>query len=571
MPTVNGQIRQSNELFHVPTLTTDFDGTHTKDAVRQGLLALSGSTGAATELIIPGPGVTEPGSRNQYTFYDDFYERFYFIPAAVDFQAVAADTVRPVKIWNAYIQTVNLNAIGALNLPDVTVSLPGALPLQFLPLQFHEVEFIASQEGTPDINGAVSFTFSNGVSKSLGVSGTRAKIWDYGMNWKSNFEVEVEFKTEIITSYNKNEQRIAQRQTPRKNISFNFRAVRDDFNKLNRTMTQWAGRTFVVPDHAKFVSLTAPLAIFGNTVLVDSVPSWAVPGAMVCLIAGKTVEVRTVLATASGEITFSNISGTVFPSGARVHYAYPARLAQDLTARRHTNAVQTATVRFQVIPALEPLLPLPAAPITFNGREVWLKRFNWADDITAEFQFFREQIDYGRGRAATFSPVEFNTRVIKGTMLAKNKQQVEEIENFFRRCKGQQRDFYRPTFENDLPQRVAATMGSVFLRVPGTDTLLAFENDPYNKAVFVLFNDGTYEMNKLVDMQIVNDLLGEDTRLEFENPWSRELNDSVVLISWLPLCRHSSDTLSYNYVTDSVCDVTMVMQYTKEYEAETLP
>jgi hypothetical protein len=570
MPTVSGQYIQSGEVFHVPTLTTDFDGTHTQDGARSGLHLQSLSFGALTEVNTPGPGVTELGTRNWYTFYDDFYERFYFLPAGIDFQAVAADTTRPMQIWNAYIDTVNLTTVNSLNLPDVVVTLPGALPLPFLPLQFRPVEFVASQEGTPDINGSVTFTFSNGISKTIGVTGTRAKIWDYGINWKNTYELDVEFKTEVITSYNKKEQRIAQRQTPRKTLAFNFQAKRDDFNRFNRAMTQWAGRTFVIPDHAKFVKLIAPLAIFGNTVLVDSVPLWAVVGGLVALVNGKTVEVRTIASVGIGQITFGNVSGTSFPSGSRLHYAYPARLAQSLASKRHTNAVQSATARFQVIPALEPLVPIPAAPVSFNGREVWLPRFNWADDVAAEFQFFRQEVDFGRGRTASFYPVDFNSRMIKGTFLARNKQQAEDIESFFRRCKGQQRDFYRPTFENDLPQRVAATVGSVFIRVPGRETYDAFVNDPYNKAVFVYFDDGTYEMNRLVNMEIFADLLGEDTRLEFTTPWSRPLT-GVTFISWMPLCRHSTDTLSFNWVTDSVCDVTMTMQYTPEYTAETLP
>jgi hypothetical protein len=402
------------------------------------------------------------------------------------------------------------------------------------------------------------------------VEGVRARTWDYGINWNERYEIEHEYKTEIITSSNKREQRIAQRQTPRKYLSFTFQAKRGKFLELNKLMTHWLGRVFIVPDHAEFVTATAALAPNATNLTVDEIPYWAVVGATVVLQNGESRETRTVASAGAGVITFANDSATLFPVGTKVHYGYSARIAQDLSSRRYTNNVQSARIRFEVIPASEPVLPTPAAPIVFNGHEVWLDRFNWGDDVTVEYRSYKEVIDFGRGRSATFFPVAFNTRMFKGNFLRRSNATAQTLTEFFRRCKGQQKSFYRPTFEYDIPLRETALIGSVYLRTPGFETYDAFLNDPYNKAVFVLFRDGTYKMRRIVNIERFADILGEDTRIEVDVPWDVEVADPL-MICWMPMCRLGTDTLQVDWITDSVCNVSLPFLYTHEEIAGVLP
>lgn len=572
MPTYSGQIATSHEAFDVPNVTTDFDGTHTKDSIRKGVLADGLVAGAYTEVTPAGPGITLAGSRNMYSFFDDFYNRFYFVPAIIDFQAIAGTTLRSVVVWNAYLDPLSLNTVAGVNDDGLTLGLPGALPLSFLALQNRTVTVTAEVDGPPEVAAQYTFTFSNGVVINVPVTGTRAKMWAWGMNWKDSFEVEIEYKTEIITSRNKREQRIAQRQTPRKALTFSFSSKNNKFNELNLAMTQWASRTFIVPDFALFVTATSALTAFDVSLDVDEVPVWAVPGATAVLQHGETREARTVASVGVGTITFSNSTATVFPEGTKVHYGYAARLASNLASRRLTNAVQNAKARFEVIPASEPAVPVSGASVSLAGHEIWLKRFNWADDITVEYQFYRNELDFGRGRSQAFFPVAFNPRLIKGVFMGRNNTEAQALIDFFHRCKGQRGEFYRPTFEYDLPQRTDAPQGTVYLRTPGYDVFDAYTNDPFNKAVCVVFDDGTYEFKRIVGMEKFSDILGDDTRLEIETPWTRDIDsDQITMICWMPLCRLATDSITVDWKTDSVCNITFPFTYVHALDAESLP
>src|SRR5690606_3636520 len=121
---------------------------------------------------------------------------------------------------------------------------------------------------------------------------------------------------------------------------------------------------------------------------------------------------------------------------------------------------------------------IPEAPlVTFNGREVFLKKPNWRERISDNFLAGREAVDYGRGRIASFKMLDFVERTRRAIYLGRDRAELNAIYQFFLRRWGQQGEFYAPTWMEDIVPKTALASGQATMRVAGTDFHAAYADD----------------------------------------------------------------------------------------------
>lgn len=570
MTTFNGQYIAAGEELVVPGVASGFTGLRPIDGVRIGIDLDELLEGTFTNTLpIDIRQILMGGSRNVFTHFDDFYYRIYFLPRIVDFGAVANITTQTMKIWNAYLDNVDLDDVTPANNEGIGITLPGILPFTFLALSIFYFDFVASPDGPPDIDAIYTFDFSNGDSFAVNVIGDRARLWNYSVNWAKDFEVSYDFRTEIITSSAKREQRIALRTTPRKELSFEFHATFAGLRFLNNTMTIWNGRPFIVPEFSRFAVMAEPMLTFTDNVDLEDAPAWLVPEMTVLLISGNTQESRQVESVVGNTVTFVTTTETAWPIATKIYPGLASHLRNNMAAPRKTNAVAVGMARFEVIPTSEIVEVPPAAPITFRDREVFLKKHNWRQDVDLTYDHFREAVDYNRGRIQTYFPSPYNSRAAKLSFLNRNKDEAELLREFFFRMKGQRGEFYRPTFENDLIPKLPASIGSAFLRFDGLEIFDTYTGDTVFQAVYVHMDDGTIFYNTIKEISTIDDLLGNDTQIEFDDPWPVAIDlENIVMISWMPVWRLASDTMTLQWRTDSVCDAALTLKLCEHLDAE---
>ncbi|PZQ95190.1 MAG: hypothetical protein DI533_20275 [Cereibacter sphaeroides] len=494
------------------------------------------------------------------SFFDDYYNRLYFLPSSINLGAISTTVTKDFRVWNSYRKTVQLTDVVLTN--GEGLSLSGVnVPDEFLPLGLKTYSVVASTSGPPDVDATFTFTFDAPETFNLHVTGTRAKVSPLLPNWSNAYTVEYAYKTDMFVSRSGREQRRALRTTPRKKIGFNATPHGPAFRALNDLMASWHNNTIILPEIPRQVVLAQPL-MPGDpiAVLYSDAPDWAVPGATVVLSSKGNYETRRVDSVLDNTIVFTSAGATMWPVGTKAHPGVSGRIKAELSSTRQTNNVATVDFEMDVTPASEPVIPIPAAPAMFNGRELFTVKPNWIGlpDVTYISQ--RETLDYDRGLISIFNPVPFVSQTRKLTFTSRDYVGMKKLTDFFDRMKGQRGEFYMPTWEADIDVGKSSPVGSRTIRINGTEFAKNYPADTVHKAVAVYFKDGTVEYKTVQSIFEVNDADGNDSVIQVGQDWTRIVSpDTVRTISWLLVFRHASDTLTVEWLTNSVaqCEMTM--------------
>ena len=518
------------------------------------------------DLIIGPLTTTEPlslrtqsrGGELLRTFLDDFYSQIYFTPLSIDFGAVAGDTSVSILVWNAYFVVQTLDTVTPP--ADQGVEVAGeTLPATFQPLAQKLFTITALAEGSPSITGTVDFAFEGLPSFSLRISGVRSILHGFMPDWgAASFKVTREFKTDLWTSRSGKEQRRPLRKRARKSLEFTATLKTEDLRTFIRLMEKRNGVTVTMPDYSRWARTAAAALVTDSSVTIDGAAAWAVEGANVQFQNGAQTATQRILSVADDVITFSAPLGQAWAQGTLVRPILSGRFTADVKGSFPTNTVGKIDITFDVTPASEPDIDPPDAPLTFNGREVFLRSPNWATNPQPTFSDPFETIDYGYGRIAYFDPVKFNTLTRQAVYVAKTNADAELLENLFERMKGRQGTFYMPTGLNDLPLKDETAGSSLSFRVAGRDTYDAYVSSTVYRAVAILMNDGSYVFGVVQELTQVSDTEGDDTLVGLAAPIGRDLSaDTVALISWMPAWRFATDTLVSEWLTDGVAQMQM--------------
>jgi hypothetical protein len=495
------------------------------------------------------------------TFFDDFYNRFHIYPKTVAFGAISATVSSSVYVWNGYLSSASLTGIVISGTEDLYVEGP-SLPSSFSALEAKEYNLVASQEGAVTLNALVEFSFSTGEELFVSATGTRAKISPVYPNWSSAFIIEYSFRTDIITTRSGREQRRAIRQTPRKRFQFEASPYGATWRTFLQTMALWQNNTIFLPEYPRSVALASPLYAESQTVvLVEDAPDWVVVGGSIILAHKEHHEVRIVQDVDGNVVTFTSASSYEFPAGSKLYYSVAGRLDASVSATRETNRVASVSVDFSVTPGSEEEEDYGTAGTTFKGRELFTVRPNWAAQPDVSFEWPRDVVDYDRGRTEIKTIIEFGTQTTTFTFVGRDFSGAEALRKLFCRMKGQQGEFYYPTWSPDIILKDTVDVGSRVLRIEGTDFATAFKDSTVFKAILIMKKDGTLLPRVVESIGTIDDLEGVDSTLVVTTAFDFALSeDTVRMICWLPVCRFASDSLTMEWLSSTVAQCQMSLK-----------
>jgi len=395
--------------------------------------------------------------------------------------------------------------------------------------------------------------------------------WLFEPDWgRKDYQVTYEFLTGITRSSNGKEQRRALRTSPRKSIAHSVPLNDARFRQFKDLMWGAQDGLLGLPELTRFTETTVATDIGDTDMTLAGAPSWLVPGAAVTVGALGVFEGRLVDSVDGDVVTFQDPSAMAWAVGARLYPALTGYLATELSTPRETNAVAQLDLRFAVDPGSEPLIEPPAAEVTFNGREVFLKKPNWAAAVDVATGHDADMLDYGYGPVLQYSAVTFGYNVKKATYVNRNPEQAQDIVDFFFRMRGQQGEFYMPTWEYDFQPKVAASSSSSTMRVAGTGFADAYEGSTVHKAMFVQKLDGTLLFRKVLSVAPISDGGGDDSLITIEGTWGATISQAtIVMCGWMPAWRLASDILVMEWRTDAVAQTQLAMRTLEDLPVET--
>lgn len=497
----------------------------------------------------------------QHSFFDDFYERIYLLPESVNFGSVTDDTEQAVAVWNAHTSSKVLRSIVPYNTTGLRL-VGQDTPNTFAPMQYKRYYVQATPEGPAYIDARYTFQFDGVVPHAvLPVFGSRAELWRIPPNWTNRYDLTYAFATDVFTSRSGREQRRALRSSPRMQVEFEALGHADGLRWFNRTMSGWQRNAFLMAEYTRSVRSTGPMPSGSAQIRVGEVPSWLTQGASVVLVQGPQASARLVESVTENIVTFTSIGPENWLPGTKLHPGLSGRIASNMTSRRLTSETASIAVVFNETPGDGLPIPLPAADVTYGGKEVVLHKPNYASPLRVSNDWQVENVDFNRGRVKVFSPVNFGTKTFQADYLRIGRDSAQEFLNIFRRMKGRRGSFYMPTWENDLPPIDPISVGSFRIRTAGIDVDRLMRGSTTHRCIAVFSEDGDVLFNRVEQIFTINDERGEDTILALATAWQKPIPlERIQRICWMPQWRFGSDSLTVSWITDEVASITTSFQ-----------
>lgn len=506
------------------------------------------------------------------TYADDFYNRIYISPPSVDLGAITDTTDTTVTVWNAYLnQPVNLLAVNYEAAAGLAL-IGTAVPTVYAPLQLRTYTLRAGVDGPAVLDELVGWLFDLPWQFQQAVTGTRAKLFNFDPDWGAEkYQISYDFMTEVLNvSRNGKEQRIALRSSPRKTVTYEAQLQHDSFRRFKDLIWYWQNRAFLLPELTRFVDSTGAMGTGEDAIQVAAVPDWLTAGTLLVLDSADRRELRVVEEVDGTSVIFKTTATSAWPAGTRLYAGLFGYLAASVSAPRITNAVATVSVAFSQTPISEKYPTPPAATTVLNGREVFLKRHNWAETVDSSHMHDVDVLDYDRGPITRYTALPFGAEQRRCLFLNRNADEAAELLDFYRRMLGRQGEFYMPTWEYDFVPKGTAGAASAALRVAGTDLADSYGSSTVHRAMFVMLNNGTVLVRKVTGVARVSDSEGLDSVISVVGTWGTTIStDTIVMCGWMPVWRLASDTMTVEWLTNSVCQVQLTMLTLEDLAPET--
>lgn len=378
-----------------------------------------------------------------------------------------------------------------------------------------------------------------------------ALVWPFKANWRERVETDYEFKSTIAVSDDGKEQRRALRSEPRRAMDVMTSGLEiREFRYLQQFVFSNITKPIAFPDFSNVV-----IAEITSEVTLDAGETlrWAAPGNAVILSDGDRVELKHILAVNGAQVQISSATG--MSGKVRFYPAVYGHFDSPLKGRLLTSGAMEVSIGVSGLPGLQNPVYTGGAPVMFDGREVLLRKMDWADRAV-DMSGFTKILDNGYSRVSRYNPIRFNTRLYRQTFLLETREDRDDLIAFFCRMKGRRGEFFAPTWTDDLTLKSA--VGTTLRCEPTGQTDFSNRVD---RAVMVERYDGTRAFAKVTAVA----LAGGDLVLTLNQafPWAIAPAE-VRRLCWLPLCRFGSDLLSLSHVSSVTATADMTIQ-TLEY------
>lgn len=385
--------------------------------------------------------------------------------------------------------------------------------------------------------------------------------WPYPPNWDDTFKATYRFKTEVISSFKGKEQRIAQRFEPRVEFEFDAVALPREFGAVQRDLHLRQNEEIVMPFWARAVRTTAQINSGTTTLIAPVAKPWMVPGALMCFAHGRAAESIRITSVSGTSVTLESGVTRDWPVRTLLCEGFPGYLSDRIKQRFRTSRVGELGVTFDATPGATPAPGLSGAQTLLDGLDVFDFPINWADMPTFDHEVIRETVDFGYGVFDHQQPVPFPFTVRETRVNRFNAEDLLRLEQFFRRCRGSQREFYASSGIEDLTAANQLAAGSATLVVEGTATAAYLQNNTVNRAVHVRTRFG--DLYRQISGVAVS---GQNTAITLRTTWGTTISQADIRrVSILNVVRFASDDMTIEWTTPEVGNAKVSLQTLEDH------
>jgi hypothetical protein len=178
-----------------------------------------------------------------------------------------------------------------------------------------------------------------------------AILFPFSVNWKSSFTKTLSYKTEVLVSRDKTEERFAARSQPRTALDFDASPMRTDVAKAAALLFKDLQGEFIVPESPTFVRATTDRVLgFDSFIVADPAPFWIAAGLWVVVTTSAGLEAFLVVSVATGTVTIAGTLAGDMTAGAKVYPGLVGRLDQGSKVNLMTTRAANFPVTFNADP-----------------------------------------------------------------------------------------------------------------------------------------------------------------------------------------------------------------------------
>jgi len=492
-----------------------------------------------------------------------FYFRIWVIPRILDAQNPQRNMPIPANVWNSYLETNAITGITGTNTDGLTLDLANGDAL--VELEVRELNVTITDDAPYSIDGSFFFDFVFGGS-TLRFLAVLANILPIDAD--TGIQEQFDWMTDILVNYDGTEQRIALRPRPRRRFIVSLTLLDDKdrkalYDKLYRTIPL----SIIVPAYQYQSQLKVDTVIGDNKIYCNPVRA--------DLRTGESV----ILVTADGQFFYYRIEavnddhvviGTAFSQvikrrTTRVVGGFTGRLP-DNSALSMQSRAGTSQLTINMIDNRDQIA-YQDYPTTITlplmGSYPMLLRNPLADNDAPEaFAAGLEVIDNDVGRPAQYT--SWDQRYVGGErsylinwLFDKDEMRFWRV--FLDYCRGRQRQFYTPTYRQDLVPVEGYELLSGQIEVAGSDYATQYFQSPTYKHIEIESSAGTFQLEV---SSVENN--GSSTVLHFATPIGGDLTGATVSrISYLLLCRLGTDSVLFTH-NDTYSTLQLTLRTIKE-------
>lgn len=369
-------------------------------------------------------------------------------------------------------------------------------------------------------------------------------------DWGQSVTETYEFLTDIFVSRSGKEQRAIMRDIPRRTVAYQTLLWGEEAKAFTRMVASKKADSVELLDHAQFRGALASATSSGSNTLtfVKSAP-WLTVGRRIAIIR-KDGNISTTITAVSGLVVTVAAALTVtVPAGTEVLPRIEALLSSDqqftMQTDRHIESDISALVKPGTQTFAELLKP-QSDPPTLDGRPAIIVQPDWSKLPSYTIATTIDRVDYGR-LLNDYAPETVFRNTSQFTFLDRRGGDIYQILNIFLNSRGRAGEFWWPSWSNDLTMQTGLIEGSSRFKVKAD-----LVENVTDRALMFYFADGTSMLRKISHSSTFGAGEGMKWLYVTESFPTTYYRADIKLASWLRLSRFASDSLTIEWVTDTV-------------------
>lgn len=393
-------------------------------------------------------------------------------------------------------------------------------------------------------------------------------------NWANAYTFSMEFKTDIITSYNGKEQRRAVRDYARMSVTLSANMTVEEKRQFEYMATLSGNRPVYVGLEMLAVYTREwmnPEEVHVNIRphKLGDPPFWMENGMTVLVTASQepgTRETRTLSGFGNTYVEFQeDTSLAEFDRRSQVMPAYLAFLDDTASVTHLTSAAGQASLTFKFLAQEFYEIVDIGTPEYLGALELFPWRPDWSNGIGVDHVWAKSAVDYGFGVFDYVREIDHPTRVMKFNMTALSIIRAYELMAFFQRHRGMANEFFLPTWEDDIPFS-SLSGGGLSILIDGTAFGYAYRDSTIFRRIMIRYRDGSLGFHVVEYVRPLVDTDSSVVRVTEPLPVTELTPQNVIGISWVVVARFATDRLDAQFISSEGVQMTMPMQTLENFE-----